>query len=282
MGRQGQRQIGGGARYRYGSMLPFVGREPELATIGGALDDALAGRGRLVLLAGEPGAGKTRLGDEVTALAGSRGLPVCWGRCWEAGGAPAYWPWLEVLTALAGRLDDEALAQALGEGASLLAQIVPELRGRLADRTAAPPSPEEARFRTWRAVRGLIGRTAAPSGLVVILDDLHAADESSLSLLHFVARELRALRLLLVGSYRDVEARLTPTTGDLLARIGREGTVLPVTRFDRPTATLFLRQRAGALEHGIEERILESTQGNPLFLGEMARLVAEEGAAAIG
>src|SRR4051812_28278316 len=197
-------------------MPPFVGRERELATIGAALDDALAGRGRLVLLAGEPGAGKTRLGDEVAATASARGLAVSWGRCWESGGAPAYWPWLEVLGGLARGLDETALVQALGEGASLLAQIVPELRGRVPERAAAPPSAEEARFRTWRAARGLIARAAAPAGLVVILDDLHAADESSLSLLHLVARELRGLRLLLVGSYRDVEARLSPAVGELL------------------------------------------------------------------
>jgi hypothetical protein len=262
-------------------MPPFVGRERELAAIGAGLDEALSGQGRLILLAGEPGAGKTRLGDEVARLAHERGLPVCWGRCWEAGGAPAYWPWLEVLAAMARGLDDAALDQALGEGASLLAQIVPELQGRVTERAAAPPVAEEARFRTWRAARGLIARAAAPAGLVVILDDLHAADESSLALLHFVARERRSLRLLLVGSYRDVEARLTPAVGDLLVRIAREGAVLPVSRFDRATATTFLRQRAGELEPAIEERILESAQGNPLFLGEMARLVTEEGPAAI-
>ena len=262
-------------------MPPIVGRERELSAIGAALEEALAGRGRLILLAGEPGAGKTRLGDEVATLAAARGMPVCWGRCWEAGGAPAYWPWLEVLGGLARGLDDAALAAALGEGGSLLAQIVPELRGRPSDPAAAPPSAEEARFRTWRAARGLVARAAAPAGLAILLDDLHAADESSLALLHFLARELRSLRLLLVGSYRDVEARLTPAVGDLLTRIAREGAVLPVTRFDRPTATLFLRQRAGDLDAGVEERILESAQGNPLFLGELARLLAEEGPSAI-
>jgi hypothetical protein len=263
-------------------MPPFIGRERELAAIRTALDDAAAGRGRLILLAGEPGAGKTRLGDEAAAVALGRGLPVRWGRCWEAGGAPAYWPWQEVLGGLAGTLDDGALIQALGEGASLLAQIVPDLRDRVTERAAAPPSAEEARFRTWRAARGLLARAAAPAGLVLILDDLHAADESALSLLHFVARELRSMRLLLLGSYRDVEARLTPATGDLLARIAREGTVLPVTRFDRPTATLFLRQCSGPLDQAVEDRILDSAQGNPLFLDELARLVAEEGAAALG
>src|SRR4051812_13099473 len=118
-------------------MAPLVGRARELAAISAALDEALAGRGRLILLAGEPGAGKTRLADEVAGLAAGRGVAVSWGRCWESGGAPAYWPWLEVLEGLARGLDDAVLTAALGEGASLLAQIVPELSGRVVERTAA-------------------------------------------------------------------------------------------------------------------------------------------------
>jgi hypothetical protein len=260
----------------------FIGREKELTALSSALDEARGGRGRLVLLAGEPGAGKTRLADELSALAPARGTPVFWGRSWEAGGAPAYWPWLEVLAGLAATLDDAALAQALGDGARALAEVVPALRERVHDPGgAAPPTADEARFRLWRAARGLCARAAAPAGLLIVLDDLHAADESSLLLLHFLARELRALRLLLVGTYRDVEARQRPAASELLARIGREGAVVPVLRFDRDTSARYLRQRAGAVDPAVEERILTSTQGNPLFLDEMVRLLEEEGAAAV-
>src|SRR5438552_17817424 len=109
----------------------FVGRERELGQIGAALDEVAGGRGRLLLLAGEPGIGKTSLADSATAEAAGRGFAVLWGRCWEAGGAPAYWPWLEILSALARRLGDHALQEALGDGAALLAALVPEVRPRL-------------------------------------------------------------------------------------------------------------------------------------------------------
>src|SRR6476646_9538444 len=75
----------------------FVGRKRELAEIRAAIDDARAGRGRLVLLTGEPGIGKTRLADEATNLATAKGMRVRWGRCWEGGGAPAHWPWIQVI-----------------------------------------------------------------------------------------------------------------------------------------------------------------------------------------
>jgi hypothetical protein len=121
---------------------PFVGRERELAQIGAALDGAAAGRGQLLMLVGEPGIGKTSLADRAAALATARGFTVLWGRCWEAGGAPAYWPWLDPITALAGALDDATLARVLGDGSPLLAEIVRELRARLPDTPAGAPPPD--------------------------------------------------------------------------------------------------------------------------------------------
>ena len=159
----------------------FVGRERELAQIGGALDGAAAGRGQLVLLAGEPGIGKTSLADRAAAMAGERGFTVLWGRCWEAGGAPAYWPWLDLLAELSRALDEAALARVLGDGAALLGEIVPELRARLPDTPAgAAPPVEEGRFRLWRAVSALVHEATKAKPALLVLDDLHAADQSSL------------------------------------------------------------------------------------------------------
>ena len=102
----------------------FLGREHELAELGAALEDASAGRGRFVLLVGEPGIGKTRLENETCDRATNAGFAVQWGRCWESGGAPAYWPWAEILTALSreARLsaETETLLGRLGRDAQIL------------------------------------------------------------------------------------------------------------------------------------------------------------------
>ena len=261
----------------------FVGRESELAQIGAALDGAAAGRGQLVMLAGEPGIGKTSLADRAAAMAGERGFTVLWGRCWEAGGAPAYWPWLDLIAELSRALDDATLSRALGDGAPLLGEIVPELRARLPEATqaGAPPPVEEGRFRLWRAVSALVHEATKVKPALLVLDDLHAADQSSLSLLHFLARQLRPMRLLLLASYRDVEARMDAATGDLLSRVGREGTTLSLARLDRVAASRVVQDRVGSVSSDVEARVLDRSQGNPLFLQEMMRLWHEQGAEAI-
>ena len=277
-----------------GDRRPFVGRQQESDRVAEALVDALGGRGRLMLIAGEPGIGKTRLADEATTAAAREGVPVLWGRCWESGGAPAYWPWLEVLPPLVRTLDDDTLQQALGDGAGLVSELLPELRARLPNissprapspspsPTASMATPEEVRFRMWRSLAAVIRTAAQPKGLVIVLDDLHAADQSSLLLLLFVARELRSMRLLVIGTFRDVEARLEPDAGALLSRVGREGTTLALRRLDREATTTFLRQRAAQVSPDVADRIFHSTQGNPLFIEEMSRLLGDDapGAAA--
>ena len=107
---------------------PYVGHAREIERVASGLTDAIGGRGQLVLLMGEPGIGKTRFCDEVTAEPAAQGVPVFWGRGWESGGAPAYWPWLDVLAGLGRLLDDATLEETLGDGAPLVAALVPSLR----------------------------------------------------------------------------------------------------------------------------------------------------------
>src|SRR5205085_8792215 len=106
----------------------FVGREAELAELVAGLEHALAGRGRLFLVSGEPGIGKSRLADELIRHARVRGVHVLVGRSWEAGGAPAYWPWVQSLRGYVRQADPAKLRAQLGDGAGELAQILPELR----------------------------------------------------------------------------------------------------------------------------------------------------------
>ena len=115
--------------------IAFVGRERELGELIAGLEDACAGRGRLFLLVGEPGIGKSRLAEELIAQAEARGTRVLIGRCWEAGGAPAYWPWTQSLSALAREVEPERLRGQLAQDGAELVRLVPELRERLPDLT---------------------------------------------------------------------------------------------------------------------------------------------------
>jgi DNA-binding SARP family transcriptional activator len=171
----------------------FVGRERELVALAGGLDDAIAGRGRVILLAGEPGIGKSRLADELMGRARECGARVLVGRCWEAGGAPAYWPWAQALRPYLRETDREALRTQLGEAGTDVAAVLPEVRDLLPD--LPPPTAldsEGARFRLLESVASFLRNAASATPLALFLDDLHAGDAPSLLLLRFVAGQLAA------------------------------------------------------------------------------------------
>ena len=170
-----------------------------------ALDDAMAGRGRVVLLGGEPGIGKTRLAEEFAGHAAALDADVVWGRSWEAGGAPAYWPWTESLRALFELERHDAGAPALDIDPHI-AQLLPEMRSRVTTpREVVSGSPESARFELFVAVSRLLRGASQRRPLVLILEDLHAADAPTLLLLRFVAQAAAEQRTVILGTYRDVE-----------------------------------------------------------------------------
>ena len=205
----------------------FVGREVELAELLGGLEEALAGHGRLFLLGGEPGIGKSRLADELAQRARAVGFQFCVGRCWEAGGAPPFWPWVQSLRSCIRDWDRKLLRMQLGPGAAELAEILPELR-ELFPELRAPPEPDSAaaRFRLFDACAQFVRNVAERRPLLLVLDDLHAADAPSLRLLEFVAREIASSRIFLLAAYRDVDPRPGQELTSLLAELARE----PVTR----------------------------------------------------
>ncbi len=260
----------------------FVGRQQELTELLAGLDETLAGHGRLFLLRGEPGIGKSRLADEVMAQARSRGAQVLVGRSWEAGGAPAYWPWVQALRGYIERATAEALRSELGGQGSYLAQLLPELRELLPELSEPPAlESESARFRLFEAALLFLRRAAAARPIVLVLDDLHAADEPSLLLLQFVARELADSRLLVIGAYRDVDPTLAEPLTAALVEFGREPTTrtIALTGLDESDVERFIEltttNDAAAAELAVT--VHAETEGNPLFVGEIVRLLAAEG-----
>ena len=259
----------------------FVGREAEVVAIRSACDDALRGRGRLVLVAGEPGIGKTRIAEEITTYAGIQGAQVLWGRCYEGDGAPAYWPWVQVLRTFVYDRDPEDLRVELGAGGALIAQVVPEVRDRLPDVGPAPAlSPEQARFALFDAVLSFLKNVAQRQPLVLVLDDLHWADEPSLLLLRYLVGELAVGRILVIGTYRDVALGRHHPLAATLADIHRHGVTqrvvlrgLSVDDVERYIEIALGRSPLATLV----EAVHRETEGNPFFVSEVVRLLAAEG-----
>jgi DNA-binding SARP family transcriptional activator/tetratricopeptide (TPR) repeat protein len=259
---------------------PFVGRESELAELSAGLEDAIAGRGRLFLLVGEPGIGKSRLADELIRRAVRRGVRVLVGRCWEAGGAPAYWPWVQSLRSLARETEPAALRAQLGGGAGEIAQIVPELRELLPGLGAPVPfESESARFQLIDATTAFLRNAAAERPILLVLDDLHAADASSLLLLQFLARELGSARIIVIGACRDVDPIPGHALSATLAELGRESTTarMSLGALTEQNVAEYLERAAGIGSTELIATLHEETEGNPLFLTETVRLLSLEG-----
>src|SRR3990172_2097993 len=259
----------------------FVGREKEMDELRAGLEDALSGRGRLLMLVGEPGIGKTRTSEEFATYAGLRNAQVLWGRCYEGEGAPAYWPWVQVIRSFVHDRDPAALMSEMGPGAADIAQVVSEVReGRPG--LPAPPAlePEQARFRLFDSITTFLKNASKGQPIVLVLDDLHWADKPSLLLLQFLARELRGARLLVLATYRDVELRREHPLSDALGELARAGlsqrillrglTEQDVARFIEITAGMRPPQALG-------DAVYRETEGNPFFVNEIVRLLVADG-----
>ncbi|MGH3767816.1 MAG: ATP-binding protein, partial [Pseudonocardiaceae bacterium] len=231
---------------------------------------------RVVLCRGEPGIGKTRMAEELTGLAATRGVPVAWGPAAESSGAPPYWPWRQVLRAMSAGVEFVKIAGRLG--------VIPEL-GRLAPDVFDVPDGDrggsgsgEDRFRLFDAVARLLSEITSSTPWVIVLDDAHRADYGSLLLLHHVVRTLARQRLLVMVNHRDTE----PVHDVLVTGLARE----PVTRridLGGLAAAAVGRQLAALVGHDVEaaqvQRVHAATGGNPFFVGEMGWALAHAGAA---
>jgi DNA-binding SARP family transcriptional activator len=259
----------------------FVGREGELSDLQTALDAALGGRGSLLLIGGEPGIGKSRLAEELSSRALAADAKVLSGRCWEAGGAPAFWPWVQALRAHLREAEAGDLRRQLGAHGGEVAQVLPELREVLPDLPVVEVRESEgARFRLFDATSSFLKRAAVERALVLVLEDLHAADVPSLLLLRFITSEIADARMLLVGTYRDIEIGRNHPLSSALAELSREATAhtLLLRGFGESDVSQLVESIAGASPSPqVVAAIHAGTGGNPLFVGELVRLLASEG-----
>ena len=259
----------------------FLGREAELAVLLGGLDEADAGRGGLILIGGEPGIGKSRLADELSSHARDRGFVALWGRGWEDAGAPPYWPWVQVLRSYMRQTDAEVVRRQLGPGAVDVAQMLPEIH-ELIPGLEAPSAGESdaARFQLFDSTATFLRAAGLARPLLIVLDDLQAADPSSLRLLGFLASQLGDMRVQIVGTYRDVELTpdhpLTIAMADLL----REPTArtMSLTGLGRDALRSLIGAATGTSpDEKLVVAMARGTKGNPLFAHEALRLLSAEG-----
>jgi ATP/maltotriose-dependent transcriptional regulator MalT len=244
----------------------LVGREQETAIIDGAIDTLAAGQGQVILLSGEPGIGKSSLARYAADKAAARQQSVYWGFSWEGGGAPAYWPWTQIL---------RPLVEDRGPPADLLArlgQLLPEASpGK--DPTL---NPDQARFQLLESVRSFLDIASTDAPLVLIFEDLHAADSDTLNLLHYIARHTATTPLLVVGTFRDAEARALPDA-EALWRTARDAQHIELSRLDKESVRTYLATRSDATPQGEQvEQLFATTEGNPLFLTELVHLLGTQ------
>jgi DNA-binding SARP family transcriptional activator len=263
------------------SRSTFVGRQRELEILRSGLENSFAGRGGLYLLTGEPGIGKSRLAEELANDARSRRAQVLVGRCWEAGGAPAYWPWIQSLRAYVQETEREALRAQLDTGAGDLAELLPELREFFPDlpQPAALES-EGARVRLFDAATSFLKRAASSRPLVLIIDDLHSADEPSLLLLQFLTRELPDSRVLVIAALRDVDPTIREPLAPTLAELAREPAThqISLAGLSGTDVADYIELAASSPPPPqLVETIYHETEGNPLFVTEVVRLLDTEG-----
>ncbi|MEH1013179.1 BTAD domain-containing putative transcriptional regulator [Micromonospora sp. CPCC 206060] len=242
----------------------LVGRHAELARLAEALDAAIRHGGRVAAIVGEPGIGKTSLAAALSGQAAATGVPVVWGRCPDIGQAPPFWLWRQVVRELAAmpQAGDAGSAPRLGGFAA----------GPLAGLTGTVEPDPTARFQAYEAVSELVRAVARPRGLLVVLDDLHAADPDSLLLLRFLSPVLSGTRAFVVVALRpyDHDPTLVATVA-ALAR-GSGYTPLRLTGLDMPSVTDLIADHTGMPPTDrVVARLAARTGGNPFFLTELLR-----------
>jgi DNA-binding winged helix-turn-helix (wHTH) protein/tetratricopeptide (TPR) repeat protein len=260
----------------------IVGREHELALLLNGLDDAVAGRGRLMfLVSGEPGVGKTRLADEVAVVADAKRMTLLVGHCSEHDEAVAYLPFVEILENFVDRASNpDVLRKALGDQGPELARLLPKLRSILPE--LPPPldlPPAQARRHLFNCFCDFATRLAKEQPALFILEDLHWADDSSLSLLDHLTQRLSDLPLMVIGTYRDADLNVTrglaKTLEDLLR--GRLATRVSLKGLPRDEVSAMLKSLSGkSPPASVVSEIYAETEGNPFFVEELFRHLEEE------
>jgi class 3 adenylate cyclase/tetratricopeptide (TPR) repeat protein len=263
-------------------LTPFVGRDSERASLRRDVDAALGGHGRLGLVAGEAGVGKSRLVAEVGAEAQARGMGVLTGHCVQMDGATPYLPYVEIVEqAISSPRSPLAMREALGDVAPEIARIAPVLRRVFPDIEPPVELPTElARRYLWNSFGEFLLRAAQRRPLLLVLEDLHWADESTVLLTEYLAPLLPQMPVLVLGTYRDDEVDLSHPLSRVISQLGRRRLVDRITlrRLSFGGVRAMVQALAGQPPPEELVRVIDSeTEGNPFFVEEVYLHLAESG-----
>ncbi|HVN55792.1 MAG TPA: AAA family ATPase [Anaerolineaceae bacterium] len=260
----------------------MVGRRSELNRLRELWERSLQGNGHLALISGEPGIGKTRLCREMIVHAQLSGAVVLRGGCYEYEAATPYLPFVEALREWVHLQSPEKLRRSLENTASELSRLAPEIENKLGPQPPNPPlPPNEERLRLFDHFSRFLDHLAEDRGLLLFIDDLHWADQGTLSLLYYVLRDLRNERILVIAAYREIELDRAHPLAASLVEWNREriATRIPLDRLsyeDTAThlATLFGQE---TVSEDLARAMYAETEGNPFFLEEVVKALIEQG-----
>jgi tetratricopeptide (TPR) repeat protein len=259
----------------------FVGREPELKQLKSAFDGAMSGQGALMMVTGEPGIGKTALCEQLSTYVTLRGGRTLVGHCYEKGSLSLpYLAFVEALRSYVLAREVKDLREELGSGAADVARIISEIRERLKIKLRPQKDPEEERYRLLQAASEFLNNAANVQPMMVVLEDLHDADNGTLDMLTHVSRNLAGARLLIVGTYRDIDVdRSHPLSAALaeLRRVSTYGRVLLRGLNADEVQRMLESITRESVPWGLAEAVHRQTEGNPLFVQEVVRYLVEEG-----
>jgi class 3 adenylate cyclase len=259
---------------------PYVGRAEERALLRQAVSHAVAGGGGVALIAGEAGLGKTRLVEEIAAEAKTAGMFVVRGQCYDMEGALPYVPFVEAIEYGLTVTTEDAFRSAMGDAGPEIARFVPKVRVAYPDLPPPIALPtDQARHYMFESVCDFFGRAAAIQPMLVVLEDLHWADESTTQLLESVARRVGRAPLLVIGTYRDVDLHPGHPFMRGIEHLSRLQTVSRITlkRLSAIDVAGMLRALSGQEPpERLVQLIYSETEGVPFFVEEVYRHLAEE------
>ena len=260
----------------------LVGRGTELAQLRRHWEQAQQARGHLVLLSGEPGVGKTRLARELIAHAQAAGATILRGGCYEFEATTPYLPFVEAIRDWAHRQTPAQLRAALGATAPEIAKFAPEIEAKLgAIAPNAPLSPNDERMRLFDNVARFLQSLAAARGLLVFTDDIHWADQGTLSLLRYLLRSLQGDRILFLAPYREIELDRAHPLAAALVEWNRErlATRIALGRLSRADTNALLATLFGqdTVSEDFADALYRETEGNPFFVEEVVKSLIEQG-----